>query len=333
MIAFLAITLLVVSVNCIPISESHIESEWVAFKRDFRNNAYNGVAEEALRREIFEKNYRLILNHNMEAEQGVHTYTMGVNQFTDLTDEEYVSMLTLRVDPQYVNKTHSTEKINANANPASVDWRTKNVVTHVKDQGQCGSCFAFSATDSIESQYAIATGKLVTLAPQQIVDCIHSGGDVCKTGGDPIGAMRLIIQEGGQEPESAYPYHARMGTCQFSRAKAAVSITGVHQVQAGSEAALTTAIAGQPVAVAIDASGNGFRNYKSGVYNAGDCSSSTLNHGVLAVGYGNENGQDYYLIKNSWGTVYGASGFIKMARNHNNHCGILNYAAYPTGAH
>ena len=185
-------------------------------------------------------------------------------------------------------------------------------------------------------QYAIATGKLVELAPQQIVDCIHSGGDVCITGGDPVGAIELVIKEGGIEKESDYPYHARMGTCQFTKSKKAVSVTGVHTLETGSESALQSAVSTVgPISIAIDANHTSFQHYHSGVYLEKACKNDIkgLDHAVLVVGYGTEDGQDYWLVKNSWGTTFGIQGYIKMARNHNNQCGVATYGVYPTGVH
>ncbi|CAG2176246.1 unnamed protein product [Oppiella nova] len=326
--AFIALAL-IVSVSAVPLQE--LDSEWIGFKNEFRGNSYLGAEEEAMRRQIFERNYEYITAHNAEADEGLHTFRLGVNQFADKTFQEYQQLLTLRLNVDHVS-TELVEEVVDQALPDSVDWRSKNVVTHVKDQGQCGSCFAFCAVDSIESQYAIATGKLVELAPSQIVDCIHSGGDVCQTGGDPVGAIELVIKEGGIEKESDYPYHARMGTCQFSKSKKAVSVTGVHTLQTGQESAIQSAVANVgPVAVGIDANHTSFQHYKSGVYVEPQCSKTKLNHGVLVVGYGTEGGQDYWLVKNSWGTIFGNQGYIKMARNHNNQCGIASYGLYPTG--
>jgi len=327
--AFIALAL-IVSVSAIPLQE--LDSEWIAFKNQFRSNGFGGEVEEAERRQIFESNYAYIKAHNAEADNGVHTFRLGVNQFADMTNEEYRKQLTLRLNPSLLNVTFAEIPVGSLAD--TVDWRTKNVVTHVKNQGQCGSCFAFSAVDSIESQYAIATGKLVELAPQQIVDCIHTGGDVCETGGDTAEAIQLVIKEGGIEKESDYKYHARMGTCQFTKSKKAVSVTGVHTLQTGSESALQSAVSSVgPVSVAIDASQQSFQHYDSGVYVEKACKKDLegLDHAVLAVGYGTEDGEDYWLIKNSWGTIFGENGYIKMARNKNNQCGVATYGVYPTG--
>jgi len=339
MFAVLAICLFVVSANCVPIQQSEIEREWLAFKREFRGERYfGGDAEEAVRRQVFESNYRFIVEHNAQADQGLQTYWVGVNEFSDLTNEEFRQrFLNFKPTRAHLNVSFANIEVDTSALADNVDWRDKNVVTHIKNQGQCGSCFAFSAVDSIESAAAIATGKLETLAPQQIVDCMdHSAGDVCETGGDMVEAMELVIKEGGLERESDYPYRARMSkTCAFTKSKKVVSITGVKNLQTGSESALQQAVGTVgPISIGIDAGGSGFQSYRSGVYTASNCHNQLdkLNHGVLAVGYGTESGKDYWLVKNSWGTSFGAQGYIKMARNHNNMCGIATYANYPTGA-
>ena len=146
-------------------------------------------------------------------------------------------------------------------------------------------------------------------------------------------AIELVIKEGGIEKESDYPYHARSGICQYSKSKKAVSVTGLNTLQTGRESALKRAVSRVgPVAVAIDAGHPSFQLYMSGVYVDSACRSDiqSLNHGVLAVGYGSERGQDYWLIKNSWGAQWGAQGYIKLARNNNNQCGVATYGVYPT---
>ncbi|CAG2176840.1 unnamed protein product, partial [Oppiella nova] len=145
--AFIALAL-IVSVSAVPLQE--LESEWIAFKNEFRGNSYfGGKGEESVRRQIFETNYAYITAHNAEADKGLHTFRLGVNQFADMTNEEYRQLLNLKVNANHVNKTYA-EDVDDLTLPISIDWRTKGVVTPVKSQQSCGSCFAFSTTDSIE---------------------------------------------------------------------------------------------------------------------------------------------------------------------------------------
>jgi len=331
MFAVLAICLFAVSVHCVPIQESEIEREWLAFRREFKPTPYNGgAAEEAMRRQVFESMYRFIVEHNAQADQGLHSYRVGVNEFSDLTDEEFrQQFLNYVPNPNRNLSLTAPVEVDVSGLAGDVNWVSKGAVSHIKNQGQCGSCFAFSATDAIEGAVFIATGKLVTLSPQQIVDC--TGGDVCSTGGWPNKAIQLTIQEGGVEGEADYPYTARHGTCRFSRSLVRAKVSGVRDVAQGSESALQQAVNTVPTSVAIDASRPGFRSYKSGVYAEAGCSSSRLDHAVLAVGYSSEGGKDYWLVKNSWGTSWGQSGYIHMVRNQNNHCGIATDACYATG--
>ncbi|CAG2178663.1 unnamed protein product, partial [Oppiella nova] len=263
-----------------------------------------------------------------------HTYRLGVNQFSDITDEEYRQMLTLDVSALEGQQTYDKKPYSIKAQlPESVDWRTKNVVSAVKNQGSCGSCFAFASVDTIESAHAIKTGTLVTLSPQNVIDCMGNPG-VCTQGSYMHLAFEFIIKEGGLDKEESYPYKGVYHKCSYQAQYSGASITGYANVTSGDEDALQEAIATNgPVVVGIDASLSTFRSYKSGVYNDKKCKNAfrDLHHAVVAVGYGTENGQDYYIVKNSWATTYGDHGYIKMARNANNHCGIATYALYPTG--
>ncbi|XP_054166569.1 procathepsin L-like [Oppia nitens] len=330
---------LLAAVNCMPmLTDDQIEQQWQQYKRNFKSIEFYDTNEEAIRRQIFETNYRMILKHNAEAASGQHKYRLALNKFADLTDDEYRRYLNMKAIPLKKNEYRKSveSKVNVKDLPESVNWSEKGVVTAVKDQGQCGSCFAFSSIDSIESQHAIKTGRLVRLSPQNIIDCIppiSDEMDSCESGGFMHLVMEFVMKEGGVDTESSYPYYARVGRCNYRQKYSGASITGYVNVTEGDESALQEAVATVgPVTIGIDASASGFRFYLDGVFvdDSGECGSE-LNHGVVTVGYGNEDGQDYWLIKNSWGTVYGDGGYMKMARNNDNQCGVASYALYPTG--
>ena len=216
--------------------------------------------------------------------------------------------------------------------PASVDWSAKGAVTPVKNQGQCGSCWAFSATGAVEGVHAIKTGKLVSLSEQQLVDCSGSFGNQGCNGGLMDSAFRYVIKNGGICSEEAYPYNGRDGSCKANSCSAVAKISGFYDVPADNVDALEAAVAQQPVAVAIAADSTCFQFYSSGVLT---CNCGTgLNHGVLAVGYGTEGSNDFWKVKNSWGDSWGMGGYIKMLRGADagraGMCGIQKVASYPS---
>merc|ERR1712159_282066 len=213
--------------------------------------------------------------------------------------------------------------------PASVDWTTKNAVTPVKNQQQCGSCWAFSTTGSVEGVNAIATGKLQSFSEQQLVDCAGSFGNQGCNGGLMDNGFKYIEQS-GDSLETDYPYTAKTGTCDKSKIKSAVSISGFTDVPPKNEAQLAAAVAKNPVSVAIEADQSGFQFYKSGIF-SGTCGTN-LDHGVLAVGYGTDGGKAYWKVKNSWGATWGQNGYIMMAKDISNkagQCGIASQPSYP----
>jgi len=225
--------------------------------------------------------------------------------------------------------THETKLSSTEKAGWSNGRRTKGAVTGVKDQGQCGSCWAFSATGSIEGAYFLKNQQLLSSSEQQLVDCSGSYGNYGCDGGLMDSAFEYIIKSSkGLEGETTYPYTARDGSCKFKSANIKTTITGYKDIPKGNENALQTQIQVQPISVAIDAGHSSFQFYHSGVYVEPACSASNLDHGVLAVGYGTSSAA-YYIVKNSWGTNWGAQGYILMARNKNNHCGIATMSSYP----
>eukprot|EP00697_Spironema_sp_BW2_P005779 gnl/Spiro4/18063_TR9649_c0_g1_i1.p1 gnl/Spiro4/18063_TR9649_c0_g1~~gnl/Spiro4/18063_TR9649_c0_g1_i1.p1 ORF type:complete len:342 (-),score=94.36 gnl/Spiro4/18063_TR9649_c0_g1_i1:146-1171(-) len=308
-------------------SEQEVNFLWNGWK--VQHSKTYRVDEEQQRRNIFHDNLKFVEAWN--AQEGRHRVAM--NHFGDLTKEEFKAMYNgLRLPAGHKFDFSLAAHVAVDASqPSSVDWRTKGYVTPVKDQGQCGSCYSFSSTGSMEGAVFKKTGKLTSISEQQLVDCSTVTGNAGCNGGLMTACFQYAIQVGGEETESAYPYQAVQGTCQFDQSKIASTISSFANVTAGSESDLTSKIATiGPISVAIDASHQSFQFYSSGVYNEPACSSEQLDHGVLAVGYGTDSvAGDYYIVKNSWGPNWGAQGYIEMSRNKNNQCGIASMASYP----
>jgi len=305
-----------------------LDSHWETFKTSY-NKQYNEM-QEVVRRTIWEKNLKAIHEHNLLRDEGAHDFSAGINEYSDMTHEEYKQTL-LGYKQSNVTRQSALFMAPSNVNvPKSVDWRKEGYVTPVKNQGQCGSCWAFSTTGSLEGQNFKKTGKLVSLSEQNLVDCSKKYGNHGCEGGLMDFAFQYIKENKGLDTESSYPYEAEDDTCRFRSSDVGATDVGYTDIPRGDEEALMKAIATVgPISVAIDASHPSFQMYRSGVYVEPRCSSMRLDHGVLAVGYGTHNGQDYWLIKNSWGESWGMDGYIMMARNKNNQCGVATQASYP----
>jgi len=316
---------LLIALTCV--SAVCVKSSFNSFKSLY-GKQYLNEAEEDYRFSVYKDNLDIIEEHNRKN----LGFTLGMNQFGDLTAEEFKNIyMGLTINASNLEQTGDVHTHNPLFELAdSVDWRTKGVVTPVKNQGQCGSCWAFSTTGSVEGACAIKTGKLVSLSEQNLVDCSRSYGNYGCNGGLMDSAFKYIIANKGIDTESSYAYTARDGTCKFNRANVGATISSYTDVQSKSETALQNAIMNVgPVSVAIDAGHSSFQLYKSGVYFESRCSPTQLDHGVLAVGYGTDSGKDYYIVKNSWGTDWGMQGYILMSRNKNNNCGIATMSSYP----
>jgi len=286
----------------------------------------------------FKSNLATIEAHNEKAAAGKYSFRLGLTQFAAMTNEEYRSKvlgLSRRSRSVASGAAGTFEPQEMDPLPASVDWRAKNVVTPVKNQGQCGSCWSFSATGAMEGAHALATGNLVSLSEQELVDCVNGGADTCDAGGEMHDGYLEVIAAGGIESEADYPYTATSGNkCVSDSTKYVATFSSYLNVTSGDEAALAAAVNEKPtISIGIDASSMWFQLYMGGVYDVSGCKNAwdQLDHGVLAVGFGHDDSssKDFWLVKNSWGGSWGESGYIRMVRNKDNQCGVATDATFP----
>jgi len=311
---------------------------WEQFKVDY-NRHYASAAEEGYRFTVFVENLKLAAERNAEGHE-----RHGVTQFMDLTPAEFKGIY-LNFKPRY-RAVLGTPTPHAQAvyctNSTNCNYAQLGVVTPVKDQGQCGSCWAFSTTESVETAWAEAGHPLISLAPQQIVDCDKTD-DGCN-GGDTPTAYQYVIQAGGLETESNYPYTARDGTCKFSASEVAAKISAykwgitpcntvaTRDCNSQNETGLWTVVqTSGPQSICVDASP--WQTYQSGIFDSSKCkySYASLDHCVHLTGYGVDNGEKYWLVKNSWGVTWGEKGYIRLVYG-KNMCGVADEVTYSIAA-
>ncbi|XP_063334150.1 pro-cathepsin H-like [Pelmatolapia mariae] len=306
----------------ISVKEEYAFKQWIS-----EHNKVYGTEEYHHRLHVFTQNKRTVDQHNA----GNHSFTMGLNQFSDMTFGEFKKFY-LFTQPLTCSVTKGSHVKRTGPYPEFVDWRMKgDFVTPVKDQGFCGSCWTFSTTGCLESVNAIATGKLIQLSEQQLLDCSRNFSNYGCFGGLPSQAFEYIKYSKGLMREEDYPYKAFEGKCHFEPSLAAAFVRDVVNITSYDEKAMVDAVARlNPVTFGFDVTAD-FKHYKEGVYSSTQCKNTTdkVNHAVLAVGYGTEkNGVPYWIVKNSWGTAWGKDGYFLIERG-KNMCGLAACSSYP----
>ncbi|CAF0924076.1 unnamed protein product [Didymodactylos carnosus] len=308
------VVVLVALLGCAFGLDETLTKHWKLWKEQHGKKYFD--AEEHVRRAVWEDNLKLVQTHNLQADLGQHTHWLKMNKFADMTNSEFVKQMngynmSLRTN-QPADRHEFTRSLNVKL-PDTVDWRDQGYVTDVKDQGQCGSCWAFSATGSLEGQHFKQAMKLTSLSEQNLVDCSGKYGNQGCNGGLMDQAFQYIKENMGIDTEDSYPYEARDDTCRFAKENVGATDTGFTDVTTKDESALQEAVATigpiSTINVIVEL--------------------HLLDHGVLAIGYGTDSGTDYWLVKNSWGKGWGMDGYIKMTRNKRNQCGIATAASYP----
>ena len=308
---------LIAAVSALELSQ---ENQFMQFIEE-HGRSYGTRAEYDFRFNQFKVRLAQHAEHNVEGA----TSTQGVNMFSDRTDDEIKNMLGYK-EMSYERKEHIFDESDLSD---SVDWRTKGAVTPVKDQGQCGSCWAFSTTGGLEGAHFIASGNLVSLSEQQLVDCskLNMG---CN--GGLMDRAFSYAEDHAIETEAEYPYTATSGwfRCKFDKSKGVVTAKTYYDVTKDSTTQLKAAIAKGPVSVGLEADKPVFHQYTGGIITGTSCGTQ-MDHGVLAVGYGVDNGTEFYIVKNSWTTAWGEQGYVRIGiESGAGVCGIQMNASQPS---
>jgi len=304
--------------------------EWELWKVAF-NKTYANSTEEERRHQNYIEADKQIKKHNQEADAGIHSYRLGHNALSDLTSEEFEKLLGTLPDDTLNMTRELVHNLTGAPLPLEKDWRKQGAVTQVKNQGHCGSCWAFSAVGALEGAHQIKTGVLTDLSEEQLVDCAGRYGNYGCNGGYPSKAFEYIRHTRGIDTESAYPYVGHAEYCHYRAQDVGATLSSYRRVHPGCEECLAEALLYGPVAVCVDATHMARWSRHSGIYADTRCHPNHRNHAVLAVGFGVDHhfGQDYWIIKNSWSRGWGEDGYMRLARNRGNMCGVASQATYP----
>ncbi|XP_052224153.1 procathepsin L-like [Dreissena polymorpha] len=308
---------------------SHVTAEldlqWIEYKK-VHNKTYEGVKDEVVRRLYWEDTLRFIRDHNLRYDRGEVSYTVGENQFADMK-----TMPRGLIVPEEGVEVYPDALTEPDPNAdLEIDWRQKGVVTPVKSQGQCGSCWAFSALGSLEAITKKNKGRTTDLSEQNLVDCADQryGNWKCK-GGWMNNAFNYIRDAKGVDNEQCYPYSGWESSCRHRKDCIGATISGYQNVGKSEHSQASSLSRVGPVTVAADCNDRGFQYYRSGIYYNPRCNGNHPNHAMVSVGYGSTSG-NYWIIKNSWGTTWGDKGYIFMTKDKGDTCGLSKFASYPT---
>ncbi|XP_063365189.1 procathepsin L-like [Cydia amplana] len=310
-----------------------VRQEWEVFKLEHKKQ-YSSMEEDKERMKIYVDNKWKVAQHNKAHAQGHTSFTLALNEFSDHYPREIQRMRGYKPKVGRPTAALQHHSLPPDDLPLTMNWVSKGAVTGVKNQGACGSCWAFSATGALEGQYFRKTGRLVSLSEQNLLDCseIYGNDDGCVNGGVVVFAYTYVAGNGGISMEKYYPYKKVQGLCRYNpKYSSNMTVKGFQDLPYADEGYLQSAVANiGPISMSMDASQKSFELYKDGVYFDKNCSSTDLDHSVLVVGYGTEQpGGDYWLVKNSWGKTWGMKGYMKLARNRGNHCGVATEPTYP----
>jgi len=319
-IQYLSVIFCLILVKCL--GSNVISDEFEIFTKKYIKSYKSEEYQNRLK--IFTKNYIDILRHN----NNTNSFYLGIGPFADLTVEEYSERFLKNKLQVGFNKCvlfkYSGDLTEV---PEEVDWRNKNAVTPVKNQGLCGSCWAFSNTGAMEGLKSINTGELVSLSEQQLVDCSNSYGNQGCNGGLMTSAFEYIIDNGGLCSEEDYSYQATDENCRECQKVSGTELTSCKEISSGDSNSLIKSLSKQPISVGIQANSFEFQHYSSGIFDSTRCYKGQIDHGVLLVAYDDQS----LTIKNSWGSSWGENGYIRLARTDDTSgtCGVYQMASFP----